>query len=263
MKILVLLKKTPDTEAKIKINGDQSGLDLSDTKFVINPYDEFAIEEALRLKEKTGDGEVIIASFGDPSTKELIIKGLAMGADRGLLIDNTEITETDSLVVAKVLASMLKQESPDLVLAGRHAIDDDNMHVATMLAELLGWPHVNVVTKLELNGQNLTVERAVEGGQVEVYDVALPAIVGADKALNQPRYASLPGIMKAKKKPFDTKKPSDYGLDPSTLSAQVKTKVTGYTYPPEKPPGKVYKDEPVEAMVDKVVKALREEAKVI
>ena len=257
MKILVLLKKTPDTEAKIKLSG--SNIDLGDTKFVINPYDEFAIEEALKIKEKAGSGEVVIASFGDDSTRELIIKGLAMGGDRGILVSNSGLEQADSLVTAKVLAGMIKTESPDLVLCGRHAIDDDNMHVGTMTAELLGWPHVNVVGKLEVADGKATAERAIEGGKMEVYDITLPAIVGADKALNQPRYASLPGIMKAKKKPLDAKTPADYSVDTGSNKVAIKS----FTYPPEKPAGQMFKDEDVEVMVEKVVNLLRDEAKVI
>jgi electron transfer flavoprotein beta subunit len=260
VKALVLLKKTPDTEAKIKVSGDGKSIDFSDTKFIINPYDEFAIEEALQVKQKAGDCEVVVCSFGDESTRELIVKALAMGADRGLLIGNEGLTNADSLTVAKILAAAIKSENPDLVFAGRHAIDDDNMHVPTMVAEILGWPHINVVTKLEVSGAKATVERAVEGGQVEVYEVGLPCVIGADKALNQPRYASLPGIMKAKKKPLDKKSPAEIGAN---VSGTGKSTIVGFSYPPEKPPGQVFKGEPVEAMVAKVVKALREEAKVL
>ncbi len=263
MKILVIIKKTPDTEAKIKISSDNNSVELAQTKSIINPYDEYAIEEALQVKAKQSDCEVVVASFGDESTKELIIKGLAMGGDRGLLINNKGLEGCDSLTCAKILAAAIKAEAPDIVFAGRHAIDDDNMHVATMVAELLEWPHVNVVTKLEVDGQAATTERAVEGGQVEVYEVGLPAIFGADKALNQPRYASLPGIMKAKKKPLDVKTVEDFSLDAGTLNSQSKVSISSFAYPPEKPAGKIFKDEDVATMVDKVVKLLREEAKVI
>lgn len=262
MKILVLIKQTPDTETKIKLSADGSKIDNSDVKYIVNPYDEFAIEEALRIKEKSG-GEVVVASFGSDAAKELIIKGLAMGGDRGLLISNEGLESLDSLAVARVLAAAVKSEQADLVLCGKQAIDDDNMHVGVMLAELLDWPHVNVVTKVTLNGTNAQVEREVEGGQVEVYDVSLPAVLGAHKSLNQPRYAALPGIMKARKKPFDLKKPGDLGVDANALKAGVRAVVKGYMPPPEKPAGKVFKGEDVGVMVDKVVKLLREEAKVI
>lgn len=261
MKIVVLLKKTPDTETQIKIDGGTK-IDHSSTKFIINPYDEFAIEEALKIKEKTG-GEVVIASFGDESTRELIVKGLAMGADRGLLVNNQGLEDADSLTVSKVLAKVCETEGAQIVFAGKQAIDDDNMHVATMTAEYLGWPHVNVVTSCTIDGEKATVEREVEGGQVEVYEVQLPAVFGAHKSLNSPRYASLPGIMKAKRKPFDVKTASDLGLDAGELTSLTKTKVVGYEYPPEKKAGQVFKGEDVGTMVGKVVKLLREEAKVL
>ena len=260
MKILVIIKKTPDTETKIRLASNGQSIDHAETKFIINPYDEFAIEEALQIKEKEG-GEVVITSFGDPDTKELIIKGLAMGADRGLLISNEGLENADSLLISKVLKGAVESESPDLVLCGKQAIDDDNMHVGPMLAELLGWPHVNVVTKLSLEGGRATAEREIEGGQVEVYDLALPAVIGANKGLNTPRYASLPGIMKAKRKPYESKLPADIGVDISSLNS--KAVITKFTSPPEKPPGKVFQGEAVAAMVDKVVNLLREEAKVI
>ena len=263
MKIIVLVKPTPDTETKIKISGDASKIETGDVKWIVNPYDEFAIEEALKIKEKAGAGEVVVASFAGDSAKELIIKGLAMGGDRGLLISNEGLENADSLTVAKALAAAVKAENADLVMCGKQAIDDDNMHVGVMLAELLSWPHVNVVTKMTLNGKTATVEREVEGGQVEVYEVGLPAVFGAHKSLNSPRYASLPGIMKAKKKPFDLKKPGDLGLDAGALKSGVKATVTGYMAPPEKPAGKIFKGEDVAVMVDKVVQLLRSEAKVI
>jgi electron transfer flavoprotein beta subunit len=261
MKIIVLLKQTPDTETKITLSSDNSAVDNSGSKFIINPYDEFAIEEAIQIKEKAGDSEVVVVSFGNDSCKELIVKALAMGADRGLLISNSGLENADSLTVAKVLAGACKDEGADIVIGGKQAIDDDNMSALVMTSELLGWPHVNVVTKLELDGTNAKVEREVEGGKVEVYEVSLPAVFGAHKSLNSPRYASLPGIMKAKRKPFDSKTPSDIGVDPGSLTSH--TKITGYSYPPEKPAGKMFQGEDVAVMADKVVKLLREEAKVL
>lgn len=261
MKILVFLKKTPDTETRIQLTNNNTAIDPSDVKFIINPYDEYAIEEAIQIKERTGKAEVVIASFGDESLKELIIKGLAMGGDRGLLISNQGLEQADSLTIAKVLASAVKAENPDLVLLGKQAIDDDNMHVGPMLAELLGWAHVNVVNKLTLDGNQATAEREAEGGYLEVYKFALPAVIGANKSLNSPRYAALPGIMKAKKKPFDVKTPGDYGLN--DLGSKIKVAVTAYQYPPEKKAGQVFKGDAVDSMVAQVVKLLREEAKVI
>lgn len=264
MKIVVLIKQTPDTESKIRVKADGKGIETGDVKYIINPYDEFAIEEALQIKEKGGNtGEVVIATFGPDTAREMIIKGLAMGGDRGLLIDNTGLEDADSLTVAKVLAGALKAEKPDLVLCGKQAIDDDNMHVGVMTAELMGWPHVNVATKLTLGSGSATVEREVEGGQVEAYEISLPAVIGAHKSLNTPRYASLPGIMKAKKKPLDKKAPGDFGVDAGALKGAIRTTTTGFKNPPEKPKGQIFKGEDVEVMVAKVVKLLRDEAKVI
>lgn len=263
MKIIVLLKQTPDTEAKITIGSDGKSIDKSGIKFIVNPYDEFAIEEALQIKQKLGEAEIIIGSFGSPDTKERILRGLAMGADKGLLISNEGLEDCDSLTVSKVLAAAIKAQEADIVLCGKQAIDDDNMHVGTMTAELLNWPHVNVVTKMSLDGRTVTAEREVEGGQVETYKVKLPALFGAHKSLNTPRYASLPGIMKAKRKPFEQITVGDIGIDINELKSSNKTKMTGFRRPPEKPAGKIFKDEPVDVMVKKVLKLLREEAKVL
>jgi electron transfer flavoprotein beta subunit len=186
-----------------------------------------------------------------------------MGADRAILIDNASWEHADSLVTAKVLSTVVKSENADLVLCGKQSIDDDNMHVGVMLAEYLHWPHANVVTQLTINGQNLTVEREIEGGQKEIFETRFPLVIGAHKSLNTPRYASLPGIMKAKKKPFDVKTPKDFGLETSTLQALQMTNIESYAFPAQKPKGKIFQGEAVEVMVSKVVKLLREEVKVI
>ncbi len=263
MKILVLLKQTPDTETQILLSPDTKTIDHSQTKYIVNPYDEYAIEEALRFQEKNSNSEVVLVCFGSVSAKERIIRGLAMGADRGLLIDNSGWEEADSLVVAKVLASVIQKEKCDLVLCGKQAIDDDNMHVGVMVAEYLGWPHINVVAQIAAEGDKLLVEREIEGGQKEVYETRFPVVLGAHKSLNVPRYASLPGIMKAKKKPLDLKTPQDFGIDPQLKQTLSQVRVEGYVYPPQKPKGKVFQGEPVEVMVEKLVKLLREEVKVI
>lgn len=263
-KILVLFKKTPDTEAKIKISGDGKSLDQAGQKFIINPYDEFAIEEALQIKEKTyPSAEVVVVSLADESMRELFVKALGMGADRGVLIQNSGLENLDSLGIASILAKVAEAEKPDLILTGRHAIDDDNMHVTSMVAEILGWPHVNVASKIKIEGDTLHIERPVESAKLEVYTTKLPAVVGADKSLNQPRFVSLPGLMKAKKKPIDIKSPIDFGIDVASLLASVQVQNLNYRLPPEKPKGKLFKGEPVGEMVAKVVKLLREEAKVI
>ncbi len=257
MKIMLLLKRTPDTEAHIKLSADGKEIDDEGMQFILNPYDEFAIEEALQIKEKLGTGEVIACSYGTEASREIIVRSLAMGADRGMLI--TADAGCDSLGVSRVLAKAVAKEQPDLVFCGKQGIDDDNMHVGVMVAEYLGWPHVNVVNKLTFVERMVTVEREVEGGQLEIYETPLPLVVGANKALNSPRYVSLPGIMKAKRKPLAVLTVADLGVKASA----AKSKITGYQYPPEKPPGKLLKDRPLEEMVTEVVRSLREEAKVI
>jgi electron transfer flavoprotein beta subunit len=263
VKALVMIKRTPDTEAKIKLTADQKAVDSSDIKHIINPYDEFAIEEALKIKDKDASCEVVIATIGAETDRELVVKALAMGADRGVLVKQDGLEGADSFAVAKIMSKVIEQEKPDVVFCGKQAIDDDNMHVGTMTAELLSWPHVNVVNKLELSATGGKAEREVEGGRVEMYDFDLPCVIGANKSLNTPRYASLPGIMKAKKKPLDVKTVSDLGLDAGEIMAGVTAVVKSYKYPPEKPKGKIFKDESVETMVNKVVELLRSEAKVI
>lgn len=264
MKIMVLLKRTPDTETKINISHDGTNLDHSQTNFIINPYDEFAIEEAVLTKEKLGTGEVVVCSFGPAETKEAIMRALAMGGDRGLLLSNEGLEDLDSLTLAKILKEVVTSEAPDLIFCGKQGIDNDNMHLGTMLAELMGWPHVNVANKVSVDANgSAEVEREVEGGQVEVYSVKLPAVIGANKALNNPRYTPIPAIIKAKRKPFDNKTVGDYGLDPSNLKSSVKVKTSNYQYPPEKAAGKVLKDQPISAMVTELVELLQSEAKVL
>ena len=257
MKIMVLLKRTPDTEARIKLSADGSAIDDEGVQYILNPYDEFAIEEALQIKEKGGECEVVLCSYGVEACREIIVRGLAMGADRGILI--TAEGTHDALGVSKVLAKAVEKEKPDIVFCGKQGIDDDNMQVGVMTAEYLGWPHVNVVNKLTLDGSTATIEREVEGGQMEVYSTPLPVVLGANKALNSPRYVSLPGIMKAKRKPLDVMTVADLGVE----ACQSKSEIVGYQYPPEKPAGKLFKDKPLEEMVDEVIRLLREEAKVI
>ena len=257
MKIMVLLKRTPDTEAKIKLTSDCAQIDTTDIQYILNPYDEFAIEEALQTKEKLNAAEIIVCTCGDESQREIVVKGLAMGADRGILINPA--TPCDSLGISKVLAQVIKREQPQLVFCGKQGIDDDNMHVGIMVAELLGWPHVNVVNKLEVTTTRATIEREVEGGQVEVYETPLPVVIGANKALNSPRYVSLPGIMKAKRKPLEMLTTTDLGI----ADSQPHSEIIAYRYPPAKPQGKVFKDKPVAEMVDEVVGLLRNEAKII
>lgn len=258
MKILVFVKHVADTETRIKLGSGNKTLDESEFKYMVNPYDEFAIEEAVKTQEKH-TGESVVVSMGPVRAQEAIRKALAMGIDRGVWI-NTEGhgAELDSFNVAEALAKIVAEEKPDVIFAGQKAIDDDCAHVGPMVAELAGMPHIQVVTKIEWQGTTAArVEREVEGGMVEVYDVQLPVMLGAHKSLNSPRFPSLPGIMKAKKKPLAEKKSSEMGLSGAL------TGIRNFALPPDKAPGQVFKGEPVEAMVAKVVGLLRTEAKVI
>lgn len=259
MKIVVLVKHVPDTETRIKLAAGGKALEEGEFKYMVNPYDEFAIEEAVRTQTKNG-GESVVVSMGPQRCQDALLKALAMGVDRAIWVNTENQASLDSFAVASALAKVLNEEKPDVVFTGQKAIDDDAGHVGPMVAELLGMPHVQVVTKVEwtaAGGKTARVEREVEGGMVEVYDVETPLVLGAHKSLNEPRFPSLPNIMKAKKKPLVEKKLSQ-------LSAEAPfTEIRSYALPPEKAPGKVFKNEPVEVMVQKVVQLLRSEAKVI
>ena len=251
MKILVLVKHVPDTETKVKLASGGKSLDDSEFKYMVNPYDEFAIEEAVRTQEKQ-TGESVVVSMGPTRVQEGMRKAMAMGIDRGVWI-NTEghSGELDSFCVASALSKVVLEEKPDVVFLGQKAIDDDSAHIGPMLAELCAMPHIQVATKIEWQdgAQSARIEREVEGGMMEIYDVKAPMVLGAHK--------SLPGIMKAKKKPLAEKKLSE------VLSDSPLVTVRGFALPSEKAAGKVFKGEPLPDMVKKVVGLLRSEAKVI
>ncbi|OGQ06213.1 MAG: hypothetical protein A3F82_09035 [Deltaproteobacteria bacterium RIFCSPLOWO2_12_FULL_44_12] len=258
MKIAVLLKQTPDTETKIKIKSDASGVDETDIKWIINTYDEYAVEEALRLKEAVGTGEVVIVTAGIKRAVESMRQALAMGADRGILIDTEGLT-LDSYTAAVILAKVLPNEKFDIVLAGKQAVDDDCVQVAHGVATLLDWPCVWPIEHIELSGdkKSVMVVRPVSGGTKEVFEVGLPTILCCDKGEHDPRYASLPGIMKAKTKPIQELKAADL------LAGETpKVKWVNFSLPPDRQAGKILKGEP-EQVCAELVKLLREEAKVI
>ena len=258
MKIAVLLKQTPDTETKIKIKPDASGIEESDIKWVINPYDEYAVEEALRLKEAAGGGEVVVVTAGIARAVESMRQALAMGADRGIRIDTDGIT-LDNTLVSVVLAKAIEKENFDCIFAGKQAVDDDCVEVAHGVAALLNWPCVWPAEHYELGADKkvLTVTRPVGGGLKEILEMTLPGIVCCDKGEHDPRYASLPGIMKAKSKPIVVLKANDL------LGGETpKVKWNNFSLPPERKAGKVLKGEPEEVCAE-LVKLLREEAKVI
>ena len=210
MKVLVPVKRVIDYNVKARVKPDQSGVDLANVKMSMNPFCEIAVEEAVRLKEKGVATEVIAVSVGPIQAQETIRTALAMGADRGILIQSD--MDVEPLAVAKLLAAVAREEGVDLVLMGKQAIDGDNNAVGQMLSQLLGWPQATFASKVEIAGGKATVTREVDGG-LQVLEVALPAVITADLRLNEPRYASLPNIMKAKKKEIAVKATDDYGVD--------------------------------------------------
>ena len=249
MKTAICIKRTPDTEARIRVAADGASIDESGLKFVVSPYDEFAVEAALRLKDATGEGETVSISLGGPAAGEQLRSTLAMGVDRAIRLDGEG--SMDGLAVARALAAELKELNPDLILCGMKAADDDQQQVGPMVAELLGLPCVTVVSALEKEGDTLVCHREVEGG-TEVVEVDLPAVVTVTKGENEPRYPSLKGIMAAKKKPLEEK--------PAQVPAP-RVKVRRYAEPPPRPEGKIV-GEGAEA-VPELVRLLREEAKVL
>jgi electron transfer flavoprotein beta subunit len=212
MKILVPVKRVVDYNVKIRVRPDGSGVELANVKMSMNPFDEIAVEEALRLKEKGQATEVIVVSIGPAKAQETIRTGLAMGADRGILVETPEGETVEPLAVAKLLKAIITTEQPGLVILGKQAIDDDCNQTGQMLAALLGWAQATFASKIVIDGTTAHVTREVDGG-LETLQFALPLVVTTDLRLNEPRYASLPNIMKAKKKPLDIKKPGDLGVD--------------------------------------------------
>jgi len=262
MKIIVLLKQVPDTETKVQVKPGETSISTDGVTFVINPYDEYAIEEALRIKEKKGAGEVTLVSLGWDKSAESLRTGLAMGADKAVHLNDPAFLGGDAASTALALAKAIKKMQFDLILCGKQAIDYDNHQVGVRVAELLGIPHVAVVTKLELQDGKALAHREIEGGS-EVVETPLPAVITCQKGLNEPRYASLKGIMQAKKKPLEAKKPADIDAAPNEVGkAGAKSTVLTMTMPPERAAGRVVEGEP-EVAAKEVVKLLREEAKVI
>ncbi len=212
MKILVPVKRVVDYNVKVRVKADGTGVETAGVKMSMNPFDEIAVEEAVRLKEKGVATEIVAVSLGVAACQETIRTALAMGADRGILVE-TEV-ELQPLAVAKLLQALVAKEQPGLVIMGKQAIDDDMNATGQMLAALLGWPQGTFASKLAIDGATATVTREVDGG-LETVALALPAVVTADLRLNEPRYASLPNIMKARKKAIETVKPADLGVDPA------------------------------------------------
>lgn len=248
MKLVACVNHVPDTTAKINVGPDGTSIDKTGVGFILNPYDEFAVEECLRLKEKNG-GEVIVVSLGGDAHKETLRKALAMGADKAVLLKDESVR--DSFSVARALADYLKTASPDAVFFGKQSIDGDDAAVGSMVAEMLDWPSVSVVVRLEIADGKVTAEREIEGGHEKV-ETRLPAVFTAQKGLNEPRYPSLKGIMSAKSKPIEEQSPAPVGSKVAVLSMQR---------PPAKSAGKIVGTDA--SAVPELVRLLHEEAKVI
>ena len=224
MKVLVPVKRVIDYNVKVRVKADGSGVDLANVKMSMNPFDEIAVEEAIRLKEKGAATEVVVVSIGVKQAQETLRNALAMGADRAILIEAASDVHTDiePLAVAKLLAAVVKDEAPGLVICGKQAIDNDMNATGQMLAALLGWSQATFASEVAIEGDSAKVTREVDGG-LQTISVKLPTIITVDLRLNEPRYASLPNIMKAKAKPLATKTPADYGVDVTPRLSVVKT----------------------------------------
>ncbi|HUP90412.1 MAG TPA: electron transfer flavoprotein subunit beta/FixA family protein [Longimicrobiales bacterium] len=249
MKIVVCIKRVPDTESRIRIGGDKTSIDTAGLKYIISPYDEFALEAALRLKEAKGEGEIVAVSVGESNSGEQLRSALAMGADRAVLLKGQP--SFDGTATAKALAAEIKAIAPDLVLCGMKSVDDDQQQVGTMSAEYAGLPSVSVVAEFEIEGDKVVAHREVDGG-VEIVEVAMPALITMTKGKHEPRYPSLKGIMAAKKKPLEEK---DAQLGVSRVT------VRELTLPAERAAGKIV-GQGADA-VPELMRLLKEEAKVL
>jgi len=234
MKILVPVKRVLDYNVKVRVKSDQSGVDLANVKMSMNPFDEIAVEEATRLKEKGVATEIVAVSIGPAQAKDTIITALTIGADRGILIQTDQ--DVEPLAVAKLLKAVAETEKPDLIIMGKQAIDGDNNATGQMLSTLLDWPQATFASKVVVENGEAQVTREVDGG-LQTLGVKLPAVITTDLRLNEPRYASLPNIMKAKKKPLETKTVADYGID-----VTPRLKVLKVTEPPKRSAGKKVAD---------------------
>ncbi|HEX6633691.1 MAG TPA: electron transfer flavoprotein subunit beta/FixA family protein [Usitatibacter sp.] len=249
MKVMVAVKRVVDFNVKVRVKADGSGVELANVKMSMNPFDEISVEEALRLKEAGKAAEVVAVSIGTAACQETLRSALAMGADRAILVETD--AQLQPLAVAKLLAAIARKEAIGLAILGKQAIDDDANQTGQMLAALLDWPQATFANRLEIDGDRARVAREVDGG-LETVEIALPAVVTTDLRLNTPRYASLPSIMKAKKKPLEVARPADLGVDPAPRLATVKV-----AEPNKRKAGVMVKD------VAELVEKLRDEAKAI
>lgn len=256
MNIVVCIKQVPDTETQIKVAGDGKSIEVDDIKWIMNPYDEFGVEEALVLQKEKG-AEVTVVGVGPTRVTEALRTALAMGADKAVLVEDEDFYGADPTTVAKVLAEAIEPLNPDIIFFGQRAVDDDCGVVGSALAELLGMPQLSVVTKMEVGDDTVTAHRPIEGATL-VLEAPMPCVVTTQKGLNEPRYASLPGIMKAKKKPMDVKSLADLGIERND-----NIQITAINPPPARAEGKQVEGETGEEIAANLAKMLREEAKVI
>ncbi|MBP9674304.1 MAG: electron transfer flavoprotein subunit beta/FixA family protein [Bacteriovoracaceae bacterium] len=262
MNIFVCIKQLPDTETKVIPTNDKSFIETANVKWIMNPYDEFAVEQALLIKGEQTDTQVIVLRVGSVKDSEALRTALAMGADEAFLVETNDFL--DSYMTAKAIKGAIEKsaKTPDLILCGKQAIDDDCLQVPQILAQMMNFPSVSVVVGFEQTAEKIQVRREIEGGSLEVYELNLPAVIACNKGLNTPRYPSLPGIMKAKKKPLTTYSLSDVGVSENDR----KVKYTEFVLPQEKPAGKKFDAREAEKQADivkEVVNLLRTEAKII
>ncbi len=263
MKIGVCLKQVPATDTRIRVNGTGTGILTDDVKWETNPYDEFALEEGLRLKQAGKGTEVVVFTIGGADADGRVRDALARGADRAVRLDDAAFAGSDALGRARVLAAAIKAEDIGLVLCGRQAVDTDSGATPSMLAEVLGWSQVSWIDKLVVDGGAFTANRAAGGGQKDVVSGKLPAVFTCDKGLNEPRYATLPGIAAAKRKTIAVKSAADIGVDPATVGAGAAlVQEDGMSLPPPRPPGRKLEGDAASVAAE-LVRLLREEAKVI
>ncbi|MGH7254146.1 MAG: electron transfer flavoprotein subunit beta/FixA family protein [Nitrospirales bacterium] len=267
MNLVVCVKQVPATDSRLVLTADAADIERTNLSYVVNPYDEFAVEEALQIKARVNGGEVTVLSVqthAGQNPEEALRTCLAMGAEKAILLKDPAFEGADGFSTAAVLAAALRRLSWDLVLCGKQAVDDDGGAVGIQVAELLGIPHVGVVNKLEVNpdSRSAVATRQIEGG-LEIVDTPLPALITCQKGLNEPRYPSLPGIMKARQKPLEIWDRERAGVDPKEAgSAGAKVRVVRLEPPPTRPPGRILEGEPP-VSVRELVRLLREEAKVI
>ncbi|MDQ7821772.1 MAG: electron transfer flavoprotein subunit beta/FixA family protein [Candidatus Eremiobacteraeota bacterium] len=263
MNIVACIKQVPDTETVIKITADGKDIESQGVKYIVNPYCEFAVEEAVRTKEKHAGSTVTVLSVGPARAKDALRTTLAMGGDRAVHFVDDAFQNGDGHLTAELLAAYLKTQAPDILFVGRQAIDDDCAQVGPMLAGLLGFPFVSVINRLEFSPdqKKAKVQREIEGG-AEVFEVELPAVFSCQKGLNEPRYPALKDIMQAKKKEIKELKAADIGKSADELKALSRTRVIKMEYPTKRPPGRVLQGEPAD-VVKQLLTLLREEAKIL